>query len=36
MAAVKKGSKVRVVREKFENSVESLASDRRLPDYLFD
>lgn len=34
--AIKKGKKVRLVREKFENSVESLASDRRLPDYLFD
>jgi Cyanobacterial and plant NDH-1 subunit O len=34
--AVKKGAMVKVVREKLENSVESLASDVRLPDYLFD
>jgi hypothetical protein len=33
--AVKKGSMVRVVREKLENSLESQASDPRLPDYLF-
>ena len=34
--AIKKGNKVRLIRDKFENSVEALASDRRLPDYLFD
>ncbi len=34
--SIKKGKKVRLIREKFENSVEALASDRRLPDYLFD
>ncbi len=34
--AVKKGSLVRVVKDKFENSVEALASDRRLPPYLFE
>jgi Cyanobacterial and plant NDH-1 subunit O len=34
--AVKKGAMVKVVREKLENSVESLASDSRLPSYLFD
>jgi hypothetical protein len=33
--AVKKGNIVRVVREKLENSLESQASDPRLPDYLF-
>jgi hypothetical protein len=33
--AVKKGSMVRVVREKLENSLEAQASDPRLPDYLF-
>lgn len=36
MAPIKKGKKVRLVREKFENSVEALASDPRLPDYVFD
>lgn len=36
MAPIKKGKKVRLIREKFENSVESLASDTRLPDYVFD
>jgi hypothetical protein len=34
--AIKKGNKVRLVREKFENSVEALASDRRLPNYVFE
>jgi hypothetical protein len=34
--AVKKGSIVRVVREKLENSLEAQASDPRLPNYLFD
>jgi hypothetical protein len=34
--AVKKGDRVRVVREKFEGSVEALASDTRLPPYLFE
>ena len=34
--AIKKGNKVRLIRDKFENSVEALASDRRLPDYVFD
>jgi hypothetical protein len=34
--AVKKGAMVKVIREKLENSVESLASDGRLPSYLFD
>lgn len=33
--AVKKGDLVSVIREKLENSVEALASDRRWPDYLF-
>ncbi|MEO1145114.1 MAG: NAD(P)H-quinone oxidoreductase subunit O [Cyanobacteria bacterium J06638_22] len=34
--AVKKGDLVRVVREKYEGSVEALASDARLPTYVFD
>jgi Cyanobacterial and plant NDH-1 subunit O len=34
--AVKKGAMVKVVREKLENSLEALASDLRLPSYLFD
>ncbi len=34
--AVKKGSFVRAVREKLENSVEAQASDQRLPPYLFE
>ena len=33
---IKKGDLVRLLREKFENSVEALASDRRLPPYVFD
>ena len=33
---VKKGDFVRLVREKFENSVEAKASDTRLSSYLFD
>lgn len=35
MAALKKGSLVRVVRDKFEGSVEATASDGRFPDYIF-
>lgn len=34
--ALKKGSLVRVVREKLENSVEATASDTRFPSYLFE
>jgi len=34
--AVKKGDLVRVNREKLDNSVEALASDRRWPPYLFE
>jgi Cyanobacterial and plant NDH-1 subunit O len=34
--AVKKGAMVKVIREKLENSLEALASDSRLPTYLFD
>lgn len=34
--AVKKGSMVRAIREKLENSLEAKASDSRLPSYLFD
>lgn len=33
---VKKGDSVRLVREKFENSLEAKASDRRLSSYLFE
>lgn len=33
---LKKGALVRVVKEKIENSVEALASDRTLPNYIFD
>ena len=36
MAGIKKGSLVKVVREKFEGSIEAKASDVRLPSYLFD
>ncbi len=35
-AALKKGSLIRAVREKLEGSVEALASDPRLPSYLFE
>ncbi|MBE9078689.1 NAD(P)H-quinone oxidoreductase subunit O [Romeria aff. gracilis LEGE 07310] len=34
--AVKKSDPVRVVREKFESSVEATASDSRLPPYIFE
>jgi len=34
--AVKKGDLVRVNREKLDNSVEAMASDRRWPPYLFE
>ncbi|PZO55298.1 MAG: NAD(P)H-quinone oxidoreductase [Phormidesmis priestleyi] len=33
---VKKGDFVRLVREKFEGSVEAKASDRRLSKYVFE
>lgn len=33
---LKRGSFVRVVRDRLENSVEALASDTRLPPYLFE
>lgn len=33
---VKKGDYVRLVRDKFENSLEAKASDPRLSSYLFD
>jgi hypothetical protein len=33
---VKKGDYVRLVRDKFENSVEAKASDRRLSGYVFE
>jgi len=32
---MKKGSLVKVIREKLENSLEAQGSDRRFPDYLF-
>ena len=35
-AAIKKGSLVRVVRDKLDNSLESKASDTRFPAYLFE
>ncbi len=34
--AIKKGNSVRLVVEQYENSVEALASDRRLPPYVFE
>ncbi|MEO0373936.1 NAD(P)H-quinone oxidoreductase subunit O [Acaryochloris thomasi] len=34
--AVKKGSFVSIIREKFEGSVEAQASDKRLPPYVFE
>ena len=34
--AIKKGTFVRVVREKLENSVEATASDTRFPPYIFE
>jgi hypothetical protein len=34
--AIKKGSIVRAVREKLENSLEAQASDRRFSSYLFE
>ncbi|MDE5081698.1 MAG: NAD(P)H-quinone oxidoreductase subunit O, partial [Trichodesmium sp. St15_bin1_1] len=36
MAEIKKGSLVRVVREKLENSLEAKASDNRFPPYIFE
>ena len=36
MAGMKKGSLVRVVKEKIEDSLEAKASDTRFPSYLFD
>ena len=34
MAGIKKGSLVRVIKEKVEGSLEAKASDARLPSYL--
>ena len=34
MAGMKKGTLVRVVKDKFEGSLEAKASDARLPNYL--
>lgn len=36
MAAIKKGSLVRVVKEKLQDSLESQASDLRFPSYLLE
>lgn len=36
MAGIKKGSLVRVVKEKLEGSLEAQASDTRLPAYLLE
>nr|WP_199194194.1 NAD(P)H-quinone oxidoreductase subunit O [Pleurocapsa sp. CCALA 161] len=36
MAVIKKGSLVKVVKEKLEGSSESKASDARFPSYLFE
>ncbi|BAZ44216.1 NADH dehydrogenase subunit M [Chondrocystis sp. NIES-4102] len=36
MAAIKKGSLVRVVKEKLQGSLESQASDLRFPSYLLE
>lgn len=33
---IKKGSLVRAVQEKLENSLEAKASDSRFPSYIFD
>ncbi len=33
---IKKGTKIRAIREKLENSLEAKASDPRFPSYLFD
>lgn len=33
--AIKKGTKVRAVREKLEGSLEAQANDPRFPDYIF-
>ncbi|NET52602.1 MAG: NAD(P)H-quinone oxidoreductase subunit O [Merismopedia sp. SIO2A8] len=35
-AKMKKGTTVRAIREKLENSVEAQASDPKLPSYLFE
>ena len=35
-AKLKKGSLVRAIREKLENSTEAKASDNRFPPYLFE
>ena len=35
-AKIKKGSLVRAVREKYENSLEAKASDNRPPAYIFE
>lgn len=35
-AKIKKGTLVRVIQDKLENSLEAKASDRRFPTYVFD
>ncbi|MDJ1179125.1 NAD(P)H-quinone oxidoreductase subunit O [Roseofilum sp. BLCC_M91] len=35
-AAIKKGSMVRAIQEKLENSLEASASDTRFPPYIFE
>ncbi|NJN75981.1 MAG: NAD(P)H-quinone oxidoreductase subunit O [Synechococcaceae cyanobacterium RL_1_2] len=35
-AKIKKGTLVRVIQDKLENSLEAKASDRRFPNYIFD
>lgn len=36
MADIKKGTLVKAIREKLDNSLEIKASDNRLPSYLFE
>lgn len=36
MAVLKKGTLVKAVREKLDNSTEAIASDHRFPAYLFE
>ena len=35
-AKIKKGTLVKVLKEKFENSLEAKASDSRFPSYVFE
>jgi hypothetical protein len=36
VAKIKKGTLVRVIKDKLENSLEAKASDQRFPNYVFD